>query len=292
MEHELFLKSLPDDATVASVRAFFSECTSLRSVKLNKDKATGKCKGSGWMILGSKGDADWIMEEWNGAEMAAGQPIQIERSGSSTWKDASAMERSVGLPCRFGLKCTRADCTFGHPDGWDSQKPAVAAPRVSRGVVERGACRFGVGCSRADCFFSHPEGWNPNKTTKKPCKSGRACTFPGCFYAHPHGRDCDLLESKKPDKKQQKQKKIEAAPDVSEAESKPRKKNKPKGSEADIEQSFESRAAAVINKGMDVANKKRKTKFKSEAKLALESLAQVDAISTKAPRKKKARLAT
>jgi len=285
LEHELFLKKLPDTATVASVRAFFSECTSLKSVKLNTDKATGACKGSGWIILGRKGDADWIMEEWNGAEIAPGKPIHIERSGGgATWKDTSAKEKSSGLPCKFGLTCTRPDCTFDHPDGWESHKPTVA-PSVSRGASP--GCRFGVGCSRPDCFFSHPEGWNPGKTTKKPCKLGRSCTFPGCFYAHRDGRECDEIEKPVFSRlKKQKEHVLEAAPDLSAGKSKHHKKSKPeKATAADIEEIVESSAAD--GEAMMRQAKKRKKKQMYEAKLALEPLIPVDDISTKPPRKKK-----
>ncbi|KAF8178614.1 hypothetical protein K438DRAFT_1604621 [Mycena galopus ATCC 62051] len=56
----------------------------------------------------------------------------------------------AGAPCRFGVSCTRAGCTFTHPPGHPSH--ATSNPRFAQ------ACHFGSGCTRADCHFQHPEG--------------------------------------------------------------------------------------------------------------------------------------
>ncbi|KIY69480.1 hypothetical protein CYLTODRAFT_442633 [Cylindrobasidium torrendii FP15055 ss-10] len=51
------------------------------------------------------------------------------------------------VPCRFGAKCTRPGCTFGHPGG-------------PKGGAGKGGqpCRFGAACTKATCTFQHPEG--------------------------------------------------------------------------------------------------------------------------------------
>ncbi|KAF7362224.1 hypothetical protein MVEN_00568600 [Mycena venus] len=57
---------------------------------------------------------------------------------------------AAGVPCRYGVGCTRAGCTFTHPPGHPSN--ATSNPRFAQ------PCHFGAGCTRADCHFQHPEG--------------------------------------------------------------------------------------------------------------------------------------
>jgi hypothetical protein len=56
----------------------------------------------------------------------------------------------AGVPCRFGIACTRAGCTFTHPPGHPSN--AANSARFAQ------PCHFGAACTRADCHFQHPEG--------------------------------------------------------------------------------------------------------------------------------------
>ncbi|KAJ7209737.1 hypothetical protein GGX14DRAFT_452958 [Mycena pura] len=55
----------------------------------------------------------------------------------------------TGVPCRYGVACTRASCTFSHPPGHSSNaaNPHFAQP-----------CHFGGACTRASCQYQHPEG--------------------------------------------------------------------------------------------------------------------------------------
>lgn len=55
----------------------------------------------------------------------------------------------TGVPCRYGVACTRASCTFSHPPGHSSNaaNPHFAQP-----------CHFGAACTRASCQYQHPEG--------------------------------------------------------------------------------------------------------------------------------------
>ncbi|KAH7907004.1 hypothetical protein BJ138DRAFT_1161241 [Hygrophoropsis aurantiaca] len=49
------------------------------------------------------------------------------------------------IPCRFGVSCTRPNCTYSHPP----------RPQTNHFAQQ---CRFGAGCTRAACPFQHPEG--------------------------------------------------------------------------------------------------------------------------------------
>ncbi|PCH35625.1 hypothetical protein WOLCODRAFT_139985 [Wolfiporia cocos MD-104 SS10] len=48
-------------------------------------------------------------------------------------------------PCRYGLNCTRPNCTFSHPP-----RPSSASSTTP--------CKFGAACTRATCPFQHPPG--------------------------------------------------------------------------------------------------------------------------------------
>ncbi|KAL1745049.1 hypothetical protein HDZ31DRAFT_37274 [Schizophyllum fasciatum] len=49
------------------------------------------------------------------------------------------------VPCKFGIACTRPNCTFYHP-----------RPPAHNNFAQQ--CRYGAGCTRATCPFQHPEG--------------------------------------------------------------------------------------------------------------------------------------
>lgn len=48
---KLFVGNLPKDASEESVRALFSEFGTVRSIKINADIFTGKCRGFGFIEM-------------------------------------------------------------------------------------------------------------------------------------------------------------------------------------------------------------------------------------------------
>ncbi|CAM9359309.1 unnamed protein product [Chrysoparadoxa australica] len=68
---------------------------------------------------------------------------------------------STHIPCRYGERCHRADCFYGHPAGRNigagaPPGPMGAAPPRARSTVQ--VCRYGWDCTRSDCYFQHPGG--------------------------------------------------------------------------------------------------------------------------------------
>nr|VWP00055.1 Amidohydrolase family protein [Ganoderma boninense] len=49
------------------------------------------------------------------------------------------------VPCRYGLACTRPNCSFSHPPRPSSHHSSVP-------------CKFGAACTRSTCPYQHPEG--------------------------------------------------------------------------------------------------------------------------------------
>mmetsp|Transcript_120324 Transcript_120324/g.190629 ORF Transcript_120324/g.190629 Transcript_120324/m.190629 type:complete len:358 (-) Transcript_120324:10-1083(-) len=159
-KHELFLKFLPVSATEASVRNHFAECQSLQSVRLSRNKETGDCKGTGWLVLGDLAEAEWLVKEWNAEpynEMD-GRHVEISHAvaASSTWRPKPILGKDI--PCRYGATCVRRDCTFQHPASWD---PKLAKEKNRTGgefAPGRIVCKYGEACKHPNCFFAHPGG--------------------------------------------------------------------------------------------------------------------------------------
>ena len=107
------------------------------------------------------------------------------------------------VDCRDGMACTRWDCAFEHPPGWERGAAAgelsAAAPKgKGKGKVD---CRDGMACTRWDCAFEHPPGWERGAAArglsaaapkgkgkgKVDCRDGMACTRWDCAFEHPPG---------------------------------------------------------------------------------------------------------
>merc|ERR1711957_863975 len=161
------------------------------------DPSTGECKGVGWLTIGDPDEAQLLVDDWNdepfnkidGRRVIVSKAVELSNCAWQTRDEKARAVGGTGYKCKFGAGCSRRDCTFQHPDGWDPSKVSRTGDRLER------LCKFAEKCSRVDCFFQHPEGWDPSKNLDarpmRECRIGRSCTFKGCFYTHPDGRDCD-----------------------------------------------------------------------------------------------------
>lgn len=156
----MFIKFLPFSATEEKVRTHFAECKSLQSVRLSTNRETGECKGMGWMTIGDPTEAEWLVNEWNSEPFNEmdGRHMELSLSTApSTWRSRRP-GHGTQLACRYGLSCSRQDCTFGHPPNWDPKKTANSTQDGASFAPSRIGCRYGKACKHPNCFFSHPDG--------------------------------------------------------------------------------------------------------------------------------------
>ncbi|KAF3934897.1 hypothetical protein ABW19_dt0205248 [Dactylella cylindrospora] len=126
--------------------------------------------------------------------------------GESTEELKDEGQGQEDVACKFGLRCTKADCPFAH------QSPA-SDPNRPVAFVAGEKCAFGINCKNKKCTQSHPSPasggtapkptfeqqdckfWpncknpvcpfkHPTSSAMPPCRFGAACTKPNCPFAH------------------------------------------------------------------------------------------------------------
>jgi RNA recognition motif-containing protein len=80
MSIRLYVGNLPkSDVERDELQTVFAEAGELVSVKVIKDRKTGKCRGFGFVTVETEEQADQIVEKYNGA-MFQEMPIKIEKA--------------------------------------------------------------------------------------------------------------------------------------------------------------------------------------------------------------------
>lgn len=115
--------------------------------------------------------------------------MHMHVSARASLRPLRPFQMAPTMACRFGVKCTRPECTFSHP--W-----------VECGKFGERKCREGADCANPKCGFSHPHYWVGlqmkaaapppevpwvacGKFGDKRCREGGACENPKCGFAHP-----------------------------------------------------------------------------------------------------------
>ncbi|KAK6501950.1 hypothetical protein TWF481_009768 [Arthrobotrys musiformis] len=132
-------------------------------------------------------------------QQAAGGDTEMGDGGEGAGED------SEDVACKFGLRCTKADCTFAHqsPVSDPSRPVAFSGEKCSFGIncknkkctsshpspasggskpqpaFEQQDCKFWPNCKNPHCPFKHPA-----NATMPPCRFGAACTKPNCPFTH------------------------------------------------------------------------------------------------------------
>ncbi|KAF9412234.1 hypothetical protein BGZ94_001108 [Podila epigama] len=97
-------------------------------------------------------------------------------------------ERDARQPCRFFPNCTKPNCPFFHPPHGEKLSAGTSAMDTSTGEnVARLSipCKFGDQCTRAGCHFTHPR--DGDAASNMPLCKFNPCTRPGCIFRHVPG---------------------------------------------------------------------------------------------------------
>ncbi|KAF9435938.1 hypothetical protein BGZ76_005183 [Entomortierella beljakovae] len=92
--------------------------------------------------------------------------------------------------CKFFPNCTKPNCPFYHPtteQTADSTMDITGTPTTADSSMGRlpTPCRFGDQCTRAGCHFTHPR--DGSATSAMPLCKFNPCTRPGCPFRHVPG---------------------------------------------------------------------------------------------------------
>ena len=126
---EVYMRYLPRSCTEAALREKFEKCGRITRVWLSVDRATGECKGFGFVTFSSKTEARRCVKDYNEHPRNYMDGKHVVITHAQGWDDGRKPMRM----CSFGASCARQDCYFRHPEGWDPLNPA---PPAERGAAE------------------------------------------------------------------------------------------------------------------------------------------------------------
>jgi len=116
---EVYMRYLPRSCTEADLREKFEKCGRIKRVWLSVDRASGECKGFGFVTFSSKTEARRCVKDYNEHPRNYMDGKHVVITHAKGWDDG----RKPVAPCSFGLACRREDCYFTHPKNWDPAAP-------------------------------------------------------------------------------------------------------------------------------------------------------------------------
>jgi RNA recognition motif-containing protein len=129
MSIRLYVGNLPkSDVEREELQTVFAEAGELVSVKVIKDRKTGKCRGFGFVTVETDEQADQIIEKYNGA-MFQEMPIKIEKA----LPKAQGQEDEDGEPSE-----PREPGTVPKPNLSNKNSGTTATPRRNAGSGKKG----------------------------------------------------------------------------------------------------------------------------------------------------------
>ena len=118
---EVYMRYLPRSCTEQDLREKFEKCGRIKKVWLSIDRATGQCKGFGFVTFSSKTEARRCVKDYNEHPRNWMDGKHVVITHAKGWDDG----RKPVQMCSFGGACRREDCYFNHPKGWDPLNPKL-----------------------------------------------------------------------------------------------------------------------------------------------------------------------
>ena len=140
---EVYMRYLPRSCTEAALREKFEKCGRIKRVWLSVDRGTGECRGFGFVTFSSKTEARRCVKDYNEHPRNYMDGKHVVITHAQGWDDG----RKPVQMCSFGASCSRQDCYFRHPEGWDPRNPA---PPAEPGAAEANGDRDGDGDGDGD----------------------------------------------------------------------------------------------------------------------------------------------
>jgi RNA recognition motif-containing protein len=149
MSIRLYVGNLPkSDVEREELQTVFAEAGDLVSVKVIKDRKTGKCRGFGFVTVETDEQADQIIEKYNGA-MFQEQPIKIEK----------ALPKAKGQEDEDGEGGESAEprepSTVPKPNLSNKGSGATGTPRRSSGGGKKGGRKEGTKSTSSNVYSSN-----------------------------------------------------------------------------------------------------------------------------------------